>query len=372
MRLADFIETNVAPIMDAWVDFARDQGSDAGELDLPALRDHAVAMLSDFVADLREPETSRQQDEKSKGRGAQGIEDTAAALHGATREAQGFTADEMVSEFRALRASVVKLYRAAHGANTQEEQDDIVRFHEAVDQALAESVARFTLNIDQSRDTLVAVLGHDLRTPLNAVLIVMQHLLGAGGLDGDQHALVQRAVRSARRMNGMIDDVVEFTRSRIGVGNAVTRSAGDLAPVLLQAVDELRTLAPSAQVTVHLDDDLNGNWDAPRLEQAFGNLLGNAEQHGERGRPIVLTARAAAAEVVISFHNFGPPIPSEDIPGLFAPFKRLTAGEPRVAAGTRMGLGLYIADRIIAGHGGSIAVTSTVADGTLFTVTLPL
>src|SRR5688572_19566893 len=168
VRLADFIETNVEAILAEWVTFAETCGPAGDTLDLEGLRDHAVDMLNHIVADLRTPQTKAEQAHKSTGAADSGAddEDTAAEVHGAGRAESGFSVGEMVSEYRALRASVIRLWTKASGTLTGDSLEDLTRFNEAIDQALAESITRYTHDIDRSKEMFLAILGHDLRSPL--------------------------------------------------------------------------------------------------------------------------------------------------------------------------------------------------------------
>ena len=150
MRLAEFIATNTEPILLEWVGFAKSCGPAAKFMDDRSLRDHALAMLRVIVADLRTVQTALEQSEKSKGNAdsTAGDPDTAAESHGADRAWSGFTVGEMVSEYRALRASVIRLWIKASGTLTGADLDDLVRFNEAIDQAIAESITRYTEDLD--------------------------------------------------------------------------------------------------------------------------------------------------------------------------------------------------------------------------------
>lgn len=372
MRLADFIEGNVEPILVEWVAFARTRiGS--SDMDLEALRDHAAQMLTSVVADLRTPQSAQEQFTKSYGNEGTDARtpDSAAETHGAGRAISGYSVSEMVSEFRALRASVLRLWAANSGSLDGADLEDLMRFNEAIDQALAESMTRFTSSLNQSQDMFVAILGHDLRTPLQTVLIVTQHLVDAGAVDPGQTELLMRAVRSANRMNEMIDDLLDFTRSRLGAGVVVHPAHTDLAIVAREAVDEMRSAHPLRAFEFQTDGDLRGNWDAARIRQVLANLLGNAVQHGDPAKPVVVGARGDAASVVIEVHNHGPAISKAAMIGLFGPFKRLQGGVEPSSNAHNLGLGLYIADRIVDAHGGRIDVASSDAAGTQFAVTLP-
>jgi len=373
MRLADFIATNFEPILAEWVTFAESCGAAGHTMDLVGLRDHALAMLTVIVADLRTPQTDAEQSEKSKGRAApllDGIE-TAAGVHGAGRAESGFTVGEMVSEYRALRASVIRLWTAANGHLTGADLDDLMRFNEAIDQSLAESITRYTQDIDRARETFVAILGHDLRTPLGAVVMGSQFMLDTGELTEPHLTLTTRIAHSARRMNQMVDDLLDFTVGRLGSGIPITRGDVDLATVVRQSVEEMSVARPESVLQFTTSGDLRGRWDAARISQVAANLLGNAVQHGAPKTLISVTLHGEGADVVLRLHNYGPAIPAADVDGLFSPFKRLRSGGGASRDSGSLGLGLYIAERIVSAHGGSIDVRSSAEAGTLFTVRLP-
>ena len=372
VRLADFIAANMEPILAEWVTFAESSGPAGKAMDTVALRDHAAEMLKAIVTDLRTPQTPAQQTAKSMGDADSAVADTAAEVHGSGRAESGFTIAEMVSEYRALRASVIRLWTESQGTLDGEDVHDLTRFNEAIDQALAESISRYTYDIDHSREMFVAILGHDLRTPLGTILMGSQHMLETGNLAEPNLTLVTRIARSARRMNQMVEDLLDFTRGRLGSGVPITRGDTDLETVVRHAVDELATAQPQATVQFSSTGDLRGQWDGARIGQVVTNLLSNAVQHGTAGSLISVTAQGEPKDVVLRIHNFGAAIPKADLPGLFSPFKRV---QPRRAsaqgAGSNLGLGLYIAERIVTAHGGTISVRSSSEAGTLFTIRLP-
>ncbi len=372
MRLADFIATNTEPILAEWVTFARTCGP-AETMDLAALRDHALAMLAVIVTDLRTPQTMAEQAAKSKGDAESSPEspDTAAEVHGAGRAESGFTLDEMVAEYRALRASVIRQWTAASGSLTGADLEDLMRFNEAIDQSLAESVTRYTENLDQSKEIFVAILGHDLRTPLSAVITSSQFMLDTGDLIEPHHTLTTRIARSARRMNDLVADLLDFTRIRLGSGVPLARADMELATVVRHAVEEMRAAYPACVLELDAADDVRGEWDAARISQVLTNLLGNAVQHGAPTAPICVTVRGEAKAAVVRVHNRGPAISPTALPGLFDPLKRLRSGEPAAHRSGNLGLGLYIAERIVTAHGGTIDVDSSDEAGTSFTVRLP-
>jgi signal transduction histidine kinase len=374
VRLADFIEGNGDAILAEWVAFAQTCGPMAGAMDVVALRDHAAAMLTNIVADLRTPQSAREQSDKSKGISPAGDEaqpETAAEVHGAGRAESGFTISEMVSEYRALRASVIRLWTKAEGTLTGDDLEDLMRFNEAIDQSLAESVSRYTEDVDRSKDMFVAILGHDLRSPLDAVLTASRFMLEIGELAEPNLTLATRIVRSATRMSHMVGDLLDFTRSRLGSGVPITRTPVDLAVEAVNAVEESRAANPDRTFKVNTSGDLRGSWDAARIGQVLANLLGNAVQHGSHDSTVSVTARGETNEVVIQVHNHGRAISAKLLPGLFNPFKRLQADGTAAGAWSSLGLGLHIVERIVTAHGGSMTVQSSADAGTFFTVRLP-
>lgn len=342
-------------------------------MDLVALRDHASAMLTQIVEDLRTPQTKQEQSEKSKGMADSdgGEDETAAQVHGAGRAESGFSVGEMVSEYRALRASVIRLWTESQGSLTGHDLEDLMRFNEAIDQSLAESIARYAGDIDRSKEMFLAVLGHDLRSPLGAVIMASQFMLDTEKLEEPFSTLALRIRSSAGRMNRMVGDLLDFTRSRLGSGVPLTRAPMDLEKETKNAIDEIVASHPGAVMKLNTSGDLSGDWDCSRVGQVLTNLIGNAVQHGLAGSTVSVTVRGETKDVVVQVHNRGTAIPVAEMSGLFSPFKRLGAGPLAGGASSSLGLGLYIVERIVTAHGGSIDVQSTADAGTFFTVRLP-
>jgi phosphoserine phosphatase RsbU/P len=204
------------------------------------------------------------------------------------------------------------------------------------------------------------------------VLTGSQFLLDAGELAEPQRAVATRITRSARRMNQMVADLLDFTWGRLGSGIPISRSATDLDAIVREAIDEMVVLHPEARLQFTASGDLHGQWDPPRIGQVITNLLNNALQHGTPGTPINVTAEGEPTAVVLRIHNHGRPISRADQLGLFSPFKRFGADKVAKRDSTgNLGLGLYITERIVTAHAGTIDVRSSPEAGTLFTVRLP-
>ncbi|MFN2638320.1 MAG: RsbRD N-terminal domain-containing protein, partial [Gemmatimonadaceae bacterium] len=192
MALSDFILANREPIMAEWEAFARTCAPASGSMDITALRDHASEMLTVIAKDLDTPQSQLEQSEKSKGNAPVEGGKTAAERHGADRAESGFTTEQMVSEYRALRASVIRLWMKTKDEMTRPDVDELTRFNEAIDQALAESVVRYTQDLEHSKEMFLAILGHDLRTPIGAVMMSSEFMLETGELTEPHLTLTQR------------------------------------------------------------------------------------------------------------------------------------------------------------------------------------
>ena len=210
MRLADFIVAHREPILVEWEEFARTCSPASGTMDVDALRDHADQMLTVIAADLETPQDKVEQTEKSKGRADAEEPDptTAAEEHGAGRAESGFTVEQMVAEYRALRASVIRLWTREKGELVPADVEDLTRFNEAIDQALAESVAEYNEELEQSKEMFLAILGHDLRTPLGAISTAASFMLDLEELEEPHRTLVTRIAGSAERTIQMVGAVV--------------------------------------------------------------------------------------------------------------------------------------------------------------------
>ncbi len=367
-RLAKFIRDNTEQILSDWETFARNLPA-GGSMNIAALRDHAAGMLQGVVRDLETPKPQEEQAKEARGKADTGDEaSTAAQEHGAARAERGFTVGEMVAEFRALRATVIRLWTEQQGEIANADLDDAAKFHEAIDQAIAESITRYTRDLNRSKDRFLAILGHDLRTPLSAISMSASLMLETGEVREPTAGSISTIVRSTARMNQMIGDLLDFARTQFGQGIPIVREKMDARKVVDDVVAEVAASHPKVRVHVDASGQLHGNWDSTRLAQALANLITNAVQHGSSERPINVAARGLPNEVVLSVQNQGPVIPVEKLNQIFA-----ATGQDHTerASSDHLGLGLYIAGEIVKAHGGTIDAISSADKGTIFTVHLP-
>jgi len=372
VRLADFIRSNLDPIVEEWVEFAQTRTPASDKMTNLALKDHIVELLTFIADDLETAQTNDEQVEKSKGLGSADGEFTrsAAEIHAALRLSDGFNIDQMVSEYRALRASVVKQWTAANPALSSTDLEDMTRFNEAVDQAMAESVAEYTKMINQSRDMFLGVLGHDLRNPIGAVLMAARRMTKEGAADSKQNVMAGRIAQTMERATSILDDLLELTRSAFGSEIPLRRSQMDISVLGGQIVEEMRSLSEVRQIKVVTSGKTEGEWDQARLGQVFSNLIGNALQYSRADSVITLRIAGETDQVTISVHNEGEPIPPDEQKSIFKPMTRGVDGATN-SRSANLGLGLFITQKIITAHGGTISVQSASGAGTTFTISLP-
>jgi len=371
MRLADFIEKNRESILAEWQAFALTCTPASTSMDVSALRDHASEMLTVIAADLKTPQNKQEQSEKSKGNAPEEADKTAATRHGADRAEGGFTTAQMVSEYRSLRASVIRLWTKAQGVLSANDLEDLTRFNEAIDQALAESITRYTQDLDHSKEMFLAILGHDLRTPLGAVMMSAEFMLETKELKEPNLTLTSRIFSSAKRMNQMIGALLDFTRGRLGGGIPIERANMNMGKAVRDVVDEMVAAHPNRIIKVDAGGELEGEWDCARMSQVLANLLGNALEYGAVRTDTRVDVQGDDKEVTIAVHNRGAPIPSDQLRRIFNPMKRTELNAVSSGSTGNLGLGLYIAERIVNAHKGRIDVESSEAAGTTFTVHLP-
>ena len=218
---------------------------------------------------------------------------------------------------------------------------------------------------ERMRDLFLGAMSHDLRNPLSAIRLGAQMILRDADCARASHASHARRIEQAsRRMQGIIDDLLDLTRGQFAGGVPVSVQPTDLAEVCRAVVDEFRVAREGQEVRLESPRDLVGLWDRDRLGRVVSNLVGNAMEHGEEGS-IRVRLEDQDERAVLEVHNGGAPIDPATLPTIFEPFWRGDGG------GSGLGLGLYIVREIVRAHGGTVRVTSTADAGTTFTVTLP-
>ncbi len=372
MRLSKFIMTNLEAIVTEWESFASTVLPEK-QFDRATLRDDAAQILSTIARDMETPQTASQQTKKSQGLGPKTLQDTSAETHSLVRLGQGFNQVQVISEFRALRATVIRLW-----LNSSPEIDDaamlqLIRFNEGIDQALSKSAARFMEKIEESTNFAVAVLAHDLRNPLHAILSAAQLLQIIDPIDiAALGKIATNMINSGTQMSRLIDNLLDFTRTRLGQALPVNRLEIDVAPVCQRVVAELATAYPDRTIELSCSECLRGSFDGTRIGEMLSNLIANAIQHGDPATPITVTVSLEADHMVFRLHNEGTPIPEPALQTIFdlIPLRRKEDKKPQ-SEFSHLGIGLFIVKKIVEAHSGMISVSSTAAAGTTFVVSLP-
>jgi two-component system sensor histidine kinase/response regulator len=214
-------------------------------------------------------------------------------------------------------------------------------------------------------EMFTAVLGHDLRNPMNAILTAAQ-LLEHRSTDEAARKTAARMMSSAKRMSRLIEDMLDLARARLAGGIPLKRERGDLGALMQRVVQEHQQAFPGRHIEVWLEGDLTGDWDADRLIQVASNLIGNALQHGGVSAPVQLRLDGTRADLVALSVTSAGRIAPDVLPHIFDPFR---GGQRAVGRNEGLGLGLYIVQQIVQAHQGSVQVQSD--DATVFTVMVP-
>ena len=366
MRLADFIAHEMERILAEWEAFAATRLPAARHMPTLELRDHAQPILEAIVADLRTSQTDEARGAKSKGLAPTPIlaPETAAQIHAILRAKSGFDITQLASEYRALRASVLALWMDAC-LPTRTSLRDVMHFNEAIDQALIESIGHFQMQVEQARHLLLGTLTHDMRSPLQAIQMTAVHLSKINA-SSDVSGAARRLIGSGGRLQALLDDLVDFSRTNLGVGINIVPSAVDLGGLCAETVEEIRGSHPDARLDLVVVGDCRGWWDGKRVQQLLSNLVTNAVHYGARDEVIRILVRGEDADVFIEVANCGQPIDPATLSHIFEPLKRGLAPPDQF----NIGLGLFIVCEIAKGHGGTVEVRSDAIE-TAFCVRLP-
>ena len=215
------------------------------------------------------------------------------------------------------------------------------------------------------KDLFLGAVGHDLRGPLSAILLASQAMLRGDDCSDAQHRkLATRTERCARRMQGIIEDILDLVRGRFAVGIPLAAQVTNLGDVCRAVIEESRIARPERAMTLDASGDVSGCWDAGKLARVVSNLIGNAVDHSPDGA-VDVRVSDRGDQVALEVHNQGRPIDPQVLPVLFEPFHRGDTSH------NGLGLGLHIVREIVRAHHGSVDVRSTAADGTTFMVMLP-
>ena len=372
MKLAHFIKKHKEDITSEWVEFAEENIGCVKELNSEEVRDHILQMLNRIVESMETSENNEEQEQKSKGNiKTDSEENQAANQHGEQRADVGFDLMELSSEFRALRASVLRLWEADNKAKKKENDfQEMIRFNEAIDELWMVSLKRFEHKVDESKNWFMGTLGHDLRNPLAAIAGVQSILKLSKNLSEKERVLIGYSESSVKRMKELIDNLLELTRLRLGSGMPIKKSSLDLSKHTEKIVQELKLSNPEEEIIIESPGPVKGEWDAMRLDQLMTNLITNALRYKKPGSPVTISISKNGKEAFFKVHNIGEPLSKNIKEMIKTGLVTKTDGDPTKK--DSYGLGLYIVKAIVDGHKGQLKVTSTEKSGTTFKVTLPV
>jgi signal transduction histidine kinase len=302
VRLADFILANVEPILEEWEAFARSIWPAGATAGVAEVRDDAEDILRETVLDMRSEQTSAEQAAKSKdttgAREEQGLS-RASSSHGSGRVTSGFDLWAVIAEYRALRASVLRLWRESDPTPDRRDVDDLTRFNESIDQSLTHAVRGYVHQVERDRastlasehasrqeaeaanrakDLFLATLSHEMRTPLNAIVAWLS-ILRQGNAEGKNRQQGLDVIeRNTRAQVQLIDDVLDVARIVSGKMRMEIRSC-ELADVITAGVNVVRPAAEARGITINVQLDPSASdslCDGVRIQQVVWNLVSNA------------------------------------------------------------------------------------------------
>jgi signal transduction histidine kinase len=229
-----------------------------------------------------------------------------------------------------------------------------------------EERAQERLQMIALQERILGIVSHDLRTPLSAIEAGAT-VLARSGLPAREARIAALMESSSRRMERIIRDLLDYTRTRARGGIPLALRGADLGDLCARVIEEAALRERGITLELQRAGDLRGQWDADRLEQVVGNLVANAVHHAPRGTVIRVRAAGAGPDVRVEVENEGPPVPPEAVRTIFDPFQTGTAG----AAPAGVGLGLFIVRSIVEAHGGTVDVESATGHPVIFRVRLP-
>lgn len=345
IRLADVMHQECETIVGAWT-AAGGHSSFSYQLSRQQLRDHLPILLMSVADIAAKAETAENQ----------------AYPHPAVLQElrMRFDIEQFMQEYGLLKRVAFTRLASVVGKLDGEE---VLQVNRGFDLVLLEMVKVYTRSVVQ----FTGILSHDLRSPLQAIAGAAELLRRQVSKDQQQRQLIVSILNAGKRAGRLIDDMLDFSQIRLG-GLSMSPADTDLYELAQDVVNEVRLGHPERSIELHREGDSKGCWDAGRIAQVMVNLLRNAVHYSPPQANIRMTIRDAGSAITLSVHNDGPPIPEELRPYLFLP---MVYGIAQERPGRGLGLGLYIVKRIVAGHGGTVDVRSTEAEGTTFTVTLP-
>ena len=371
MRLSEFIRQCSDEILGHSVRFARSLEPLANaRVDVDVLRNHLPMILRAIASDLEQPQTRTEAITKSEGAATAGIGESAAQTHGQLRAESGLSVAQLVAEYRVLRAVVIRLWTDRETALPAQSFSDLIRFNEAIDQAIAESVDFHSAEVERWRNTLLAMISHDLRGPVQAISMTLITLSTAIAGDSPLAPVSDRMTRSVQRLGALLDTLLDYNRAQLGAGMKIVRSHVDLKESCRSELEMIRTGLPTnVQIDFFSEGSSAGVFDASRVREALANLVSNAVQYRTPGTPVQVFLTGESDAVQLSVVNEGPDIEPAMLQKFFQPLRHREHSS-HGAMRSNLGIGLFIVREIARAHGGD-AIAHTRGGKVVFSMRLP-
>ncbi|MFD2365080.1 ATP-binding protein [Pseudoduganella sp. GCM10020061] len=379
MRLADFILSQTESILEEWEEFARTMQPAAASMTTKALRNHASQMLKSIAHDLRTTQSLSEEIAKSHGLGPWTTQTEAGEQHGLARLESRFTIEQLASEYRALRSSVLRLWNEAKGIPSATDMGDIIRFNESVDQLLAASVFSFAKATREAgeaeknrKDQFLAMLAHELRNPLSPISAAATLLKMAKSNDTVVTNASNIIARQVTHMATLVEDLLDVSRVTRGAIELKVEPL-DLRQVIADAVEQVTPQIEArhhALAVAEFPEAISLLGDKKRLVQIITNLLTNSAKYTPEHGHIELSLEHCEDQVAIAVEDDGVGMAPDFVPHVFDLFAQAECTPDRASGG--LGLGLALVKSLVDLHGGRVLCSSPgLGKGSRFTVWLP-
>lgn len=347
-------------VLGTWLTRVKEEVKSASDLQNPIVI-NTIPLFLERLAESLCPECSRETATESSNH---------AQEHGGERaRVTRYGPEQIIQEYQILREVTRNVIQEVTKLSENEE----IVIQKSFDKALQESMIAFFLVHGRIREQFVASLTHDLRNPIGAVKLaaeLIEEIIQEQTTE--QHneelrPLLLRILKNAKRADRMIQDMLDASVVQVGERLSVRLSEGNIKDVVLEAIGE-RTPAEREKLKINLID-FKGYWDLDALQRSVENLISNAFKYGDTSKPVTINIDESHQRVMISVHNYGNPIPAENLESLFQVFRRAEAAKKGTVKG--WGIGLAVARSTAERMGGSLGVDSSSEQGTTFTIDIP-
>ena len=368
MRLDIFICQNMEAILVQSESIAASLLQAESGISAPLLRDQMQQILEAVAIDITAPQTEEQQTNNTKALISKlpGAPKTAAEAYGLLRAESGFEINQMLSEYRALRASVLKLWFVASDTFVLNVHD-IVRFDKAIDQALCESLNFFIQKVEERKNLFLGMWWHDMHTPLQTIQMTAM-LLHRTSAEKKVTEAAKRMVDCGPLLTSLLNELIQFNKIKLELGIRIAPTPQDMASLVGEELNQLRVAHPDKKLNLQVSGSTKGVWDGDSLKRVLGNLVVNAITYGNDFSPVTVRVAGSAEQMAFEVRNEGASLDTPTLQALFEPFRQ--SNTTRNYGGNRFGLGLFIAKQVAIAHNGCIDARCEDGD-TIFSVQLP-